>query len=99
MVMLIVTLTLIAAFLGSLAGSLSGQVIRRLRSRREQRRLPVSPVIDRLTAAEIDQAAAAWAAAHGKPAAGGLLADKLRLAFGLRPPSRPFDQDEPRWRP
>jgi hypothetical protein len=97
MVMLIVTLTLIAAFVGGLAGSLSGQVLRRLRSKREQRR-PALPVVDPLTAAEIDHVAAAWAAAHGKPAAGGLLADKLRLAFGLRRPPRPFDQDEPRWR-
>jgi hypothetical protein len=97
--MLIVTLTLLAALLGGLAGALIGQLLHRLRPKREQPPA-VRAIVDPLTGAEIDQVAASWAAAQGRPAAAGLLAEKLRLAFSLRPSPRPFDQDEPRrWRP
>lgn len=97
--MLIVTLTLLAAFLGSLAGALIGQLLHHHRHPDTEQPRPISSAVDPVTAAEIDEVAAGWAAAHGQPAAAGLLADKLRLAFGLRRRPRPFDQDEARWRP
>ncbi|MBS1883593.1 MAG: hypothetical protein JSS97_11635 [Actinobacteria bacterium] len=40
---------------------------------------PADPFI----AAEIDQAAASWAQAQGRPEAAGLLADKLHLLYAL----------------
>jgi hypothetical protein len=92
--MLTVTLTLVTAFVGGLAGAFLGAYLLRRLLADEQIR-PVMQVIDPLTAAEIDQLANSWAAAHGQPAAaGGLLADKLRLAFTLRP--KP--QHRNRWR-
>jgi hypothetical protein len=38
---------------------------------------------DPFVSAEIDQAAAAWANAHGRPEAAGIMADKLHLLHDL----------------
>lgn len=90
MTILIVTLT--AAFLGGLIGTLVGCAFLRRREEKDRQSRPVHPSPDPLTSASIDQVAAAWAAAHGQPAAKGLLADKLRLVFSLRQPPRRFNQ-------
>lgn len=80
MAMLVIALVAAAAFLGGLLGGLLGR-------RRDRRAEPVPVerlVIDPLEAAEADQAATAWAQAHGRPETAGLLADKLQLAFILK---------------
>jgi predicted exporter len=38
---------------------------------------------DPFVSAEIDQAAAAWATAHGRPEAAGIMADKLHLLYEI----------------
>jgi hypothetical protein len=86
MAMLIVTLVAAAAFLGGLLG---GLVRRRLDRRRAEPVTVERFVIDPLATAEMDQAAAAWSQAHGRPEIGGLLADKLRLAYTLKHRPRP----------
>lgn len=96
--MLTLALTLLVAFLGGLAGAAVGQLL--MRQTRKPVATSTAPApIDPETSAAIDQAAAEWAAAQGRPvAAGELLAEKLRLALGLRGSSNSFDQDNRRWR-
>jgi len=87
---------------GALLGGIAGWLAARwylLQQQPEEAPLPVS-FIDPQVDAEIDQAAAQWAAANDRPeAAAGLVAEKLRLAHTLHRRSRRFDQDEPGWRP
>jgi hypothetical protein len=67
-----------------LAGGLGGGVAAVLLSRHSARRgAPDSPVLDPELDRQIDTAAAQWAAAHDRPAAAPLIADKLRLAYVL----------------
>lgn len=87
MAMIVAALTLIAAFLGGFIGTL---LAHRLQRRKDAR--PYQPPVDPWTASEIDRVAAGWAAAAGEPAAEGLLAEKLRMAFALRNQRPPYDQ-------
>jgi len=67
-----------------LAGGLGGGVAAVLLSRRNVRRGGRdSSVLDPELERQIDGAAAQWAAAHDRPAAAPLIADKLRLAYVL----------------
>jgi hypothetical protein len=43
---------------------------------------PAEPT-DPFVSAELDQAAATWATAHGRPEAAGVMADKLHLLYDL----------------
>lgn len=95
--MLLIGLAVAAAFLGGLVGSLTGQLLLYRISRSAPAQHPPSrPTVDPRTDEEIDRLAADWAATHGQPGAGPLLAEKLRLAFTLHRPRRPFDH-EGRW--
>lgn len=99
MAMLMLILTLVVAFLGGLAGAALGQLIRHPTHKTVAVHPAAPPPIDPETSAAIDQAATEWAAAQGRPvAAGELLAEKLRLALGLRGSPKPFDQGNRRWR-
>lgn len=61
---------------GALSGGLTAWfVLRKFQSRQNAK--PTIPSGQRLTP-DIDSAAAAWAMAHGRPEAAGLVADKLR---------------------
>jgi hypothetical protein len=76
------TLTLlIIAFLGAFIGGLAGGALASRYLRRADRNEPAGPEPpDEWTAAEIDRAAADWAAANGRGReAAGMMADKLNL--------------------
>lgn len=99
MAMLMLILTLVVAFLGGFAGAAVGQLLMRRMRKPMAMTYPALAPIDPETSAAIDQAATEWAAAQGRPpAAGELLAEKLRLALGLRGSPKPFDQNNRRWR-
>lgn len=98
--MLMLTLTLVVAFLGGFAGAAVGQLVmcRMIRKPVATSTSTAPAPIDPETSAAIDRAATEWAAAQGRPpAAGELLAQKLRLALGLRGSPKPLDRDDRRW--
>jgi hypothetical protein len=76
---------LLAVFLGALIGGLAGGVLVSRCLRRAGRSKSAGPEPpDEWTAAEIDRAAANWAAANGRgPEAAGAMADKLNLLHHL----------------
>jgi len=70
--------------LGGIAGAIAGVVVTAWRLRHRQEPTPPSSPIDEFTSAEIDQAAAAWAAQSDRPeVAAQAMADKLRLLHRL----------------
>jgi hypothetical protein len=81
-------LSLLLTFaLALLAGAFGGaSVVWALLRRSTPAEPPSSEQPDEWVSAEIDQAAVAWATAHGRPEAAPLMADKLRLLhrLGLR---------------
>jgi hypothetical protein len=77
-----VLLALLAAGLGS------GVTAIALGRRRGQPNLPKLPVLDAELEKRIDSVSTAWAAEHGEPEAGPLLATKLRLICGLSQQTR-----------
>jgi hypothetical protein len=76
---------LLPVLAGAVAGALGGGLMAWWLTRRleppEEPELPTPP--DPWPPFDIDQAAASWAIAIGRPEAKGLLADKLRLLYGL----------------
>mgnify|MGYP005813451009 CR=1 FL=1 len=87
-------LILIAAAAGTLAGAIAGGFLSWRLLRRHSRSRAVidstEPPLDPRVSAEIDQAAATWAAENNRgDQAAGLLADKLRLLHRLGTERRP----------
>lgn len=82
--MLSLLLTFALALLAGIIGG--GMAAWALLRRRASAEPPLPEQPDEWVSAEIDQAAAAWATAHGRPEAAPLMADKLRLLhrLGLR---------------
>jgi hypothetical protein len=79
-------LTLLLILLaGTLAGALGGSLVAWFLTRRHERRKEPEPTPppDPWPDFDIDQAAIAWATAHGRPEASRVVADKLRLLYGL----------------
>jgi hypothetical protein len=77
-------LVLLVAAASALIGAISGLLVvcwyvKQLGSGRSDSVEPADPFVS----AEIDQAAAAWAHAHGRPEAARLMADKLHLLDAL----------------
>jgi hypothetical protein len=79
--MLLVVLTAVAS---ATTGAVSGLLVVHwyLRQLGSDGAAPVEPC-DPFVAAEIDQAAATWASAQGRPEAAGIMADKLHLLHDL----------------
>jgi hypothetical protein len=74
----------LAFTLAVLVGALSGVLTARWLLRRSEKQPPVqAKEPDPWVAAEIDQAAASWAMAQGRPEAAPVMADKLHLLHHL----------------
>jgi hypothetical protein len=76
--MLLIVLLASAALAGALSGALTACWLIR-RKKRPQVQPQPAPATDPVLSAEIDRAAAAWADAHGRPEAKGLVVDKMHL--------------------
>jgi len=74
---------LITISIGALTGGITAAVVTMFLLLRQRRNKPVPEVIDPWVSAEIDRAAAAYAARHGRPETAGLIADKLHLLHRL----------------
>lgn len=75
---------LFALLAGALSGALAGVAVQWLLTRWRSRLRPVDPVVvDPGLKAALDRAASAWASAHGRPEASRLVANKLRLVYGV----------------
>jgi hypothetical protein len=76
-----ILLVVLLASLSALVGAVTGLLLAR-RYLQTAARVPAQPP-DPFVSAEIDQAAAQWARANGRPEAAGIMADKLHLLHDL----------------
>jgi hypothetical protein len=76
---------ILLAMLGPLVGAVTGLLAARWFLSHHQPTVTAAATepADPFISAEIDQAAASWAQAQGRPEAAGLLADKLHLLYAL----------------
>jgi hypothetical protein len=76
----LVLLMIVAPLIGAASGLLAAYWFLTHRSPRDT--APIEPP-DPFVSAELDQAAARWAAGKGRPEAAGIMADKLHMLYEL----------------